>query len=167
MKKSTFSKVTIFAFILYFIAINVLWVAPAAWADGSVTQTYTYVTNKVSKLKFSWTADASNGSVPSTESEHNIDGYVVLVKTIPGDGTAPTNNYSITLTDEDGLDVMGGEIGNSTRSNSTPQQNLPRIGDPGNYTYLKRWISCRLTFNLTGNSVNDATGETVVFIERS
>ncbi len=130
-----------------------------AFGAGTVTQSWNEdqtSTTGVVKLTYTWTADASNGSVPATASERDIDGYVFLVITNPG-ATAPTDNYDITLTDNDSCDVMGGELAN--RDTSVSEQAAPGVGS----TYGSRYVQGPLTLNLSNNSVNSAVGTTVVY----
>ena len=145
--------------IISILAIMLLFLLPQfAMAAGTVTQTYTKVTNDVSCLTYTWTA-AAGGSLTSTASTVAINGYVILVVTNPGD-TAPTASYSITLTDADSCDVMGGTL--ASRSATATEHAVPKIGD----VYGGRWVSGILTLNLTGNSISSATGTVAVYIQR-
>lgn len=55
----------------------------------------------------SWTSDASDGH--ATGSLRKIVGRLVKAVTVPGaGGAAPTDNYDIALTDEQGINVLGG-----------------------------------------------------------
>lgn len=130
-----------------------------AYGAGTVTQSYVSKTNSVSLLTYTWTADASAATVPATASTVSIDGYVILVITNPG-STAPTDNYDITLTDADGVDVMGGTLANRDAANT--EQAVPMIGA----VYGGRWVSGIITLNITNNSVNSATGTVQVFVQR-
>lgn len=65
----------------------------------------------VSKIKFDWLSDASGNA--SQETTLDYDGVILFVVTVPdGGGTAPTALYDITLTDSDGVDVLGGQGAN-------------------------------------------------------
>jgi hypothetical protein len=86
--------------------------------------------------------------------------YITLVITNPG-SPAPTDNYDIVINDSDGVDVMGGTLANRDTSNS--EQALPYIGS---LAYGPRQIDGILTFSLSGNSVNSATGTCKVFLGR-
>jgi len=126
---------------------------------GTVTQIYTRISSDMWLWQMDWTADASDGSVPSTTSKVAFDHYVIIVITNPG-SPAPTDNYDITLTDSDGIDVMGGEL--IDRDKSSSEQALPKIGN----VYGTRWVNGTLTMNLTNNSVNSATGTIKVFLQK-
>ena len=61
-----------------------------------------------------------------------IQGTIERVILNPDGGAeAPTNNYDITLTDQDGIDILGGWGAN--RSSVTTQQDIPTIDDGAGY----------------------------------
>lgn len=128
-------------------------------AAGTVTQTWTDVTGDTKSLLLTWTGDSSSGSVPATTSERAIDGYIILVITNPG-STSPTPDYDITLTDDDDVDVMGGQLMN--RDASSTEQIIPKVGN----IIGPRWVSGYMTLNLSNNSVASATGTIEIFIKR-
>lgn len=141
--------------------ITLAWVSIAS-AAGTVTQSYTktdrYVDETVRELTFSWTGDASDGTVPATATTAAVNGYVFMAVTNPG-STAPTDNYDITLTDADGVDIFGAELSNRDTTNS--EQAVPKIGSA---TYGSRYVNSVLTLNITGNSVVSATGVVRIYI---
>jgi len=145
--------------LLLLCCLLVLCLVTQSQAAGTVTQTSTNVSKDVTQLTYTWTADASDGSVPATSSEQSYDGYVVLVVTDPG-STAPTDNYDITLTDGDGVDIMGGTLANRDTANT--EQAVPKI----DAVYGARWVSGAITLTITNNSVNSATGEVKIWIVR-
>lgn len=108
--------------------------------------------------RVSWVADDTDGSVPSTASDSDIFGFVVRVVTNPGT-TAPTADYDVTLTDEDGCDVLGAE--GSDRSASDSEQIIPKIGS----SYGPCYVNSKLTLNLSNNSVNSAIGDVIIYVE--
>jgi hypothetical protein len=74
------------------------------------TGTFTNVVNAVGNgsirtYVFSWTSTA--GGAAASDPIPNINGFVVALETNPG-ATAPTDNYDITVTNEDGFDVLLG-----------------------------------------------------------
>jgi len=144
---------------LFVLLIICLAIANLALAAGTVTTTISRATNDTVKIVFAWTADASDGSVPATATTQTIDGYVVLVITNPG-GTAPTDNYDITLTDADSVDIMGGTLADRDTSNS--EHAVPKIGA----VYGGRWVSGTITLNITNNSVNSATGTVTIYVQK-
>ena len=132
---------------------------------GTVTTTMINVSDRGKKISFAWTADAADGSVPSTElsasQEAAVKGwYLVLALTDPG-AVAPTADYDIVLNDDFGIDVMGGEL--ADRSSSSSEQAVPKVGS----VFGSRLIDGGLSMVLTGNSVNSATGEVVFYFVRA
>ena len=152
----------IFVFIL---GLGLLF-APNLFAAGSVTITKEEIVvrhwpNRVI-LTISWTADASDNSVPDTTisaSTYRIKGYFLYsAETNPG-STAPTDNYDISINDADSYDIAGTLLNNRDTSN-TELVNMINAG--GSYPLVRG----DLTFSLSGNSVASATGTCIlVFIE--
>lgn len=99
--------------------------------------------NNIFHRKVDWVADNANGTVPTATM--TIDGYLMLCETSPGT-TAPTTNYDITLVNSAGVDVMEGELAN--RSAVATERT----------SWSVRYVSGNVTFTLTNNSVNSATG---------
>ena len=134
-----------------FLFLGILLIATTVFAAGTVTESGP---EKIKGLKGNYvltltcTADASDGSFPSTATRV-INGFVYLVKTNPGT-TAPTDNYDITLTDEDGVDIMNGEL--ADRDSSDTECAVPEIdGLPATYP-----VDGTLTLAISNNSVNSA-----------
>lgn len=76
-------------------------------AGEEVTITET-VTGSVKKIKFAWTT-GSGGESPAVATTYAYSGQVMQLTTVPsGGGTAPTDNYDVTLLDSDGVDVLAG-----------------------------------------------------------
>lgn len=75
----------------------------------------------VRKVVFAWTSDAS-GVVSGTLTSKIISGEILRVVTKPGAAT-PTNNYGVTLYDENGIDVLGGR--GASRSDTSTQHIFP------------------------------------------
>ena len=137
--------------ILLLLAVN-------SWAAGTINQSIDTQFLEKSKVAlvvtFTCTADASDGSFPatatSTDITNAIKGYY-LYKLITNPGTtAPTANYDITITDEDGIDIMGGNAMNRHTSNS--ESTYPMIGTQP----FAQPIIGPITLNITNNSVNSA-----------
>ena len=91
----------------------------APFADGS----------QDNKIVISWTS-ATGGAVSAAiaatfaaaqpwngPKPEKIKGFIVRVVTNPG-GTAPTDNYDLTLVDEDGVDVASGNLADRDQTNS-------------------------------------------------
>lgn len=108
------------------------------------------------KVTVAWTADASDGSVPSTAI--GLYGLVTKVVTNPG-STAPTDNYDITCGDpsDTALDIFGGALANRDTANT--EQVYPVVSGA---TMPVHADTC--TFQLTNNSVNSATGTAEFYV---
>lgn len=75
-------------------------------ADAVVAFTETTHT-VVKKIKFAWTSATAGTASGTTTSAY--DGKVEQLVTVPGTaGDAPADNYDLTVTDADGLDVLIG-----------------------------------------------------------
>ena len=99
-------------------------------------------------------------SLPATATTMPINAYVTRVETNPG--TAPTDNYDITLTNANGVDVMGGTLAN--RDSSTSEAARPY--DSASGTYGDVYVAGTLTLYLSGNSEVGATGTVTIYCER-
>lgn len=138
----------------------------SSWAAGTVTQTLEKIQGtNLAVLTFSWTGDASDGTVPSTDTSAAISAAIkgmgiIEVRTTPG-ATAPTALYDITLSNADGLDLMGGALAN--RSATLAEAVLPQnaAGDQ-----FARGIDSALTLAISNNSVHSATGTVKVILSR-
>lgn len=109
--------------------------------------------------EFVMTADASDGSLASKASDKSIHGYITKVVTDPG-SPAPTDDYDLTISDADGVDVMGGTLGNRDTANS--EQALPLIG--AGYGTVR--VDSVLTLAGSGNSVNSAVITVKVYVSK-
>lgn len=89
---------------------------------------FSYVNPKADRIqrpirqyKFEWTSDASGDASGSTG--HVISGLIRRIATDPDNTAAPTANYDVTITDESGVDVLGG--GGVDRHTSNSEQVIP------------------------------------------
>jgi hypothetical protein len=123
-------------------------------------------------LKFAWTADESDGSFTSVSTDDTdvtphttitdlIKGLDIAYATTNPGATAPTANYDITVTDGDGEDIFGGNLGN--RSATATESAVCKIGSSS----AVRAIHSALTLNITNNSVNSATGTVKLYLQKS
>ena len=79
-------------------------------AVGTATFTYTEHAT-VNKMSIDWTA-SSSGIVPATASKI-ISGELLRCVFVPDSGgTAPTNNYDMTIVDSESVDVLSGNGAN-------------------------------------------------------
>ena len=129
-----------------------------AWAtDSAVTQSVTTHGSGEWVLTFTCTAHSANGGYSSTASTHPIDGYVIMAVTDPGT-VSPTASYDLTITDEDGEDIMGGALVN--RSATATESAQPEIGGTA---VISRRVNGLVTLAITGNSVNSAATEVKLY----
>lgn len=86
-------------------------------AGSSVT--FTEITSgSVKKIVAVWVSDSATGAASGVTSKA-YDGKLELLTTIPAAaGAAPTDNYDITLTDADGIDVLAGAGANRDTANT-------------------------------------------------
>lgn len=98
-----------------------------------------------------WTWIASTAGTLTTTAGPLIVGWLAEAETNPGT-PSPTDNYDVTLTNADGLDVLGGE--GADRSATITQTVLPKIGNG----YGEKFVNSILSLNLTNNSVASAQG---------
>src|SRR3989304_10438654 len=93
-------------FILMSVIVSLLF-SSMLFAAGSVTSKKDKHGNKVNTYTMSWTGDVSSGLVPQAASPV-FNGWIFMVVTNPG--SAPTDNYDITLTDAAGVDIMDANL---------------------------------------------------------
>lgn len=115
----------------------------------------------VHKIRVDWTGDAANGSVPNTVIP-KLHGFVMKAVTIPG-ATAPTATYSIKLFDPDAAALDAFVAATASRSASAAEQVAPVLSGAQTPVFL-----CGdYTFNVSGNSVNNATGSLIIYLRES
>lgn len=150
--------ILLFAILLFTLVLP----ATESQAAGTVTQTWTDVTDQIRTVTFTYTGDASAGTVPATTSDNAIDGYICLAEVETG-VTQPTALYdvaiNITLGTET-IDIFGGELGNLTQAGG--EQKVPKIGS----VYGCRLVSGTVSFALSNNAVASATGSVRLTIVR-
>jgi hypothetical protein len=103
------------------------------------------------KIAWTWTADASGNADGATVNAYN--GACQRLVTVPDSGTAPTDNYDITVADEDSTDVLMGAGAN--RDTSTTEQVLG--------TSLGVVANDKLTIHVT-NAGSGGKGVTYLYI---
>lgn len=132
-------------------------IVDAATAGACVqTKAQVTTTSDTRVVTFTCTGNSSDGTFPaiafSTTTLAYVKGYFLYqVITDPG-STAPTDNWDYTITDANGVDVLGGTGAN--RHTTTTQMNFPLITTGVYYTppVVDTW-----TVNISGNSVASAT----------
>jgi len=147
---------------LFLALFLVLILQTSAWAAGTVliNASSMQILGQQSRriITLSWTADASAATVPNKvidASTYDILGwYFFSAETNPGD-TAPTDNYDIVINDADGADIAGGLLMNRDTGN-TEMVNI------GTSIHGYPIVRGNLTFVLSNNAVNSATGTCIL-----
>jgi len=110
--------------LFYAVILSILLVAIPVFGAGSITS----AVSGGSYIEVVWTGIAGSDYIEFVDAfgvtVTRFDIYVVLVTTDPAG--SPTASYDITLVDESGVDIMGGELGDRHTSNS--EQAMPYIG---------------------------------------
>ena len=88
---------------------------------GTVVETTTSL-GRIKRIILSWTSH-TDGTVSKAVTAY-VNGIIRRVVFNPG-ATAPTDNYDVTITDADGLDVLSGLGAN--RHTTTTQQVIPLV----------------------------------------
>jgi hypothetical protein len=131
---------------------------PLARAAGTVTSSVQAINQGGTAyiVTVNWQGDASTGSVPTTTIAGlgPVQGYqITQIQTVPGT-PAPTAGYSITVKDQNGYDMAGGQAttlsATAAASFATTSAVPPVVGS--------------LSFALTGNSVASARGKVLLYI---
>lgn len=130
-------------------------------AGSSVTQTLTRLgtnLNSAMVLEFDWVADDADGTVPTSATDSIVNYQIAgwfITKVITQPGTPlPTTQYGITLVDQYGLDLAGGNL--AGRSSTLPEQ----------VTFVNQVDNSGFTFTLADNSATSAEGKCLVFLNR-
>jgi len=131
-------------------------------AGSSMTFAYDKI-GTIRKIIIDWTSDSATGAVSGTTKK--ITGTLLKGITDPG-ATAPTDNYDIVVTDEEGVNVLGNcvdDLANRDTSNTEEVyflvSNLAATDPAGNTHPV---VCDKLTFTIT-NAGNSKTGQIVIY----
>lgn len=117
---------------------------------GTITQSHNKL-GRIGVFTFTCTADASDGSFPSTTITDPFEGFLLALETNPG-STAPTDNYDVVVNDAEGVDVLQGCGANRDTANSEKAA----IVYSGTSVHPAVDKTDTLTLAISGNSVNSA-----------
>ena len=149
-------KKLILALFLILILKTSVWAAGDVLINASSMQILGQQSRRI--ITLSWTADASNATVPNKVIDvttYDVLGwYLYSAETNPGT-VAPTSNYDIVINDGDGADIAGGLLMNRHTSN-TEMVNI------GTSIHGYPIVRGNLTFTLSNNAVNSATGTCIL-----
>lgn len=76
----------------------------------------------VNKVIITWTSDASGAATATIQ---NVNGVIQRIVTKPG-SPAPTDNYTVKLNDESGIDVLAGQ-GTANRDTANSEHFCPGV----------------------------------------
>jgi hypothetical protein len=137
--------------------------APAlAFAVGtsSVSRTTIGATNSRPRIVLTivWAADSgavAPAALTINASTYGISGwYLYSAKTVPG-SPSPTPNYDIVINDANGFDIAGGKLADRHTT-------AVEIVNIGTATHGYPIVNGNLSFVVSGNSVNSATGTLIL-----
>jgi len=122
----------------------------------AMSVTYEHQSNRVIKwVSFTWTSAADGTATGSTTEK--ISGKILRLVTNPG-AAAPTDNYDITVTDDNALDVLQG-LGANRHTTSTQEANIIYAA-----TSLNPVVDSALTLNIS-NAGDSKNGVVIVYYE--
>jgi hypothetical protein len=163
---SIFQNIKRLAFCILFLLIMFLIIPCMSSATGTVTSTCvkvetTEAPSDMYTLTYTWIADGSGNASAATSAATSLQiagKNIIMVVTDPG-SPAPTADYDITITDANGVDVMGGSLANRHTTNT--EQALPYIGT----AYGPRPVSGALTLNVSSAGAAGA-GTVIIYLSR-
>lgn len=134
---------------------------------GTVTETRTRASGEyrndmfplVTRIELAWTSDSSGNATYTTA---GVNGTILRFVTDPG-STAPTDNYDVTLSDENGVDVLSGLGANRDASNT--EESLPYITvtDGTNSALYPRSVAGPLSLSIS-NAGSAKQGSLILYV---
>ncbi len=118
--------------------------------DSACTQTFNNL-GHVKSVVLECSFDSGDGSFADVDLDKKFEGELLTLETNPG-STAPSDNYDITLVDDEGHDVLEG-VGDNRDTANTEKAAIPL----GTYFHPVMDGTETLTLKMSGNSVNSAT----------
>ena len=133
-----------------------------SWAVGTATVSRTTIgaTNSRPRIVLTivWAADAgavAPDALTINAETYGISGwYLYSAKTVPGT-PSPTDNYDIVINDTSGFDIAGGKLANRDTT-------AVEIVNIGTATHGYPIVNGNLSFVVSGNAVNSATGTLIL-----
>ena len=107
-------------------------------------------------LQIAYTTDSGAGTF-AIVTDWEINGWIHEVETDPG-GTAPDDNYGITIKNDNGRDIMGGAL--ASRDEANAEMVKPIV----NGIWQKAWSHGLLTIAVT-SAGNSKTAEILIYYE--
>lgn len=140
---------------------TVLCIAASIGTNGTVTDEMARI-GRINKYTMTWTS-WTNGYATATTRQ--LNGGLVRVTFNPDDTTNPTIAYTVTLLDEDGIDVLGGRAKDlSTNTSSSMVAGIPIQGASITNNALPYYLNGQLTLSVTRCGTNKV-GTITLYIE--
>lgn len=124
---------------------------------GTITVTTSKAAQAIDKYAIAWVCDAS-GNVSANTFPVEACELIQVRYTPDGGGTQPTDLYDVTMTDANGIDVLGGTGANLSNAAST--HHVPAVS-----TYFRRTLESGNLTPVVANAGN-AKGGTIVLLVR-
>lgn len=146
------------------VIITMVFVSTSFAASSVVVTKGQYLDGENKTLLFTWIAH-TDGSVTAqtttTEETNFIKGYYLCAAVTNPGGTAPADNYDLTVTNADSIDLFGGALANRDESNS--EYAVPTIA-----TGVKgcAFVDGALTVNWSAVTTNSGNGTLKLFFAK-
>lgn len=134
-------------------------------AGSSMTFTYDRGPGPVKRVIVDWTSDDTTGAVSGTCAK--VSGRLVKGVTDPG-ATAPTDNYDVTITDDEGVNVLAGcddDLADRDTSNSEEVYFLVKDHAGTPLAQSLHPVVCSPLSIAVENAGNSKTGQLILYVE--
>lgn len=131
-------------------------------AGSSMTFDYDE-TGPIKKIICDWVSDSATGAVSGTT--RKIVGHLIKGVTDPG-GTAPTDNYDIAITDEEGVDVLAacaGTLANRDTANTEEVYFFVKTADVAPLSISVHPAVCDILTIAVTNAGNSKNGQLILY----
>jgi hypothetical protein len=116
--------------------------------SGTVTVAVEEMRGGIRVVSYSWTCDSGGNVVATT---NDIEGEIRRFVVNPADGaSSPTDNYDLTVTDRDSIDIIGGQGANLSQSTNT--NTVCTVNDGTTYMALVTRGTHTITITNAGNA---------------
>lgn len=167
-----FKRLRIFALIPVVLLSLVAVAIAAAPRTGSWTETNARYGDGWRITTYLWAAD-STGVVETKVTDTFFRGLIKAVvtdpdtTTVPADadstGQAPSDNYDITLTNTDGLEIMGGSLSNRDTANTEWRAPVAIVPGTLDTLMIELFNNSKLSIAVSGNDIPNARGYIKIF----
>lgn len=124
----------------------------------TITENYTWYGYPIKKIIWNWTTDGANGAIVDAtaagQANKTVNKYTGIITRLVTDPTdTPTDNYDVTILDDDGYDVLMGAGLNRDTANT--EQQLESV--------LGVCVDSQLRLNI-GTAGNTKSGKVILYI---